>query len=320
MSAAEHTPDGAHTPGGAVDPFTGEQLLEAGKTAGRMVIRPMMQRAGLLRFWEDVLGETVAGAWQSRYSFDPAIGSLQAWVNRIGHNQAVTRIHAEVNKHGDLLPERPSGDGESGYTVEEQLANAASRVWEHRDQYGDPAVETAEALAVESWLQPILGTASAVMDQEVFIHGLATHLHFHTDTKQAAAAFGISEARVREFKRTLELYCQVILNAWHKHAELQGKPARVRDLISCLPEIGVAGSWTTKMARAIASYPGSWQKIPVSHVQEQTGWTYNTARQYLATTVRLLSVAWGVIDGTVPIELRRATDEEHPRVREEKAA
>ena len=161
-----------------------------------------------------------------------------------------------------------------------------------------------ERLAIEGWLRPIMFTAARVMDPTAFVHGLHTHMLFDCDVKAAAEAMGISEARVREHKRSLELYAQVIQRAIAAGQALEGQ-IRLSDVVECLPERGVAGSWTREMAEAVVSWPGRVDDVPVDHVMEKTGWTYDTSRQYLATTKALLSVALGVIQAEQETTRRR---------------
>lgn len=272
-------------------PFSADELMTAVGITTRRVIVPRLRAHGLDDRWkDDVAGEVVASAWQARFSFDPELGVLQGWINRIAQRRAADRIRLETHRNGELLSEDVDGDG---YTVEEQLARAGEQA--RRGQVDDIAVFVAEKLAIDSWLEPILAATSGVMEPSVFVHGFLTHVRYDCDVRKAAAAFGISEAKVREYKRSLELHAQVILRAWHKRVELAGEAPRLRDLIECLPEPGVAGSWTRDMAGALVTWAGPVSEVPVEHVQEHTGWTFDTSRQYLATTKTLLRVALGVL-------------------------
>ena len=274
--------------GGDEPPFTGEKLMVAVNQARVRVIIPKLRSVGLARWADDVAGEVALSAWKSRERFDPNLGALQSWVNRIAQYRSADRIEAESRRNGDLLAER---DGD-GLSVDEQLARAEG---DRSDHVADVAESVAERMAIEEWLRPIMFTAARVMDPTAFVHGLHTHMLFDCDVKAAARVLGISEARVREHKRSLELYAQVIHRALEKGRTLTDG-VRLSDVVDCLPEPGVAGSWARQMGEAVVSWPGRIDDVPVEHVMKKTGWTYDTSRQYLATTRSLLSVALGVIE------------------------
>ena len=284
----------------------GEEILAAAMISLHSVIRPRLQAAGLIRWADDVRGDVVLSALKSWHSFDPEIGALQSWINRIAHNRSMDLIKNETRRNGDLLAEYP----DEGYSVEERLAHAATRVWDGTAEIEDVAVQVAEKEAINSWLNPVLRATSAVMDTTAFLHGVDAHTRFDGDTAAAAEAFGVSEARVRDHKRSLELHAQVIVKASRKRNQLDTSPVRERDLIECLPGLGEAGSWTRDTAKAIAAYPGPAVDVPVEHVVAHTGWGYNTARQYLATTRRFMGIAYGVIIGPKDRRLDRATTSE----------
>ena len=75
-------------------PFSGEELMDAVQRARVRVIGPRMRAAGLSRWAEDVAGDVAASAWKSRKGFDPRVGALQSWVNRIAHHRCSDRIDA----------------------------------------------------------------------------------------------------------------------------------------------------------------------------------------------------------------------------------
>lgn len=268
-------------------PFTGEELVAASNRARDRVIGPKLRAVGLDRWADDVAGEVVISAWKARASFDPDLGSLQAWVNRIAQRRAADRIRDEARRNGDLLRE-----GDSGRAPEEQLAAVATGPDARVD---DVAVAVAQKLAVDSWLGPIMAATAGVMDPTAFVIAFQTHVRFDCDIKAAAVAFDLPEARVREAKRQLELYAQVILRAWHKRRELHGGQVRLADLVECLPEEGTAGAWTQTMGQALLGWRGRLDEVPVSWLEERTGWSFDTARQYLSVTRTLLRVALGVI-------------------------
>ena len=272
--------------------FAPEDLMEAVNVAKVRVVFPRLRQAGLVRWVDDVVGDVLESAWKSRLAFDPEKGELQHWVNRIAHRRAVDRIAVESRKNGDLLPQ-DSGDSQH---LEERLASVAESAGQG---VPDVAESVVERVAIASWLRPVMAATAAVMDSQSFIYGFLTHVRFDCDVKAAAEAFGTSEARVREYKRQVELHAQVIVRAWKKRREVAPSEVRVSDLVECLPGPGVAGSWTRDMAEAVVSWPGRLDDVPVDHVMEKTGWTHNTARQHLALTKTLLRIALGVLTATV---------------------
>lgn len=272
------------------EPFTGEELHTAVRQATIRVINPRMREAGLSRWTDDVAGEVALSAWKARASFDPELGQLQGWINRIAQRRVADRIAAESTRNGDLLAESSDSDSLS---VEEQLARAAEQA--NRGESTDVAATVAEKLAIEAWLGPVMAATSGVMEPVAFMHAFVLYTRFDCDVKAASEAFGVPAGRVREHKRSLELHAQVILRAWQKSKTLPAQGPRLSDLIECLPEPGIAGAWTRRMAEALLSWRGKLSDVPVEHVMEATGWTFDTARQYLAITKRLLQVALGVM-------------------------
>lgn len=269
-------------------PFTGVALLEAVESARARIIVPMLRAAGLAGWADDVAGEVSESAWKSREKFDPSRGRLQGWVNQIANWRTIDRINHEQGRNGDLLPEVPAG-----LSVEEQLERAEEAT--HGREVADIAEAVVEKLAVAEWLRPVMAATAGVMDPTIFMHGLLTHIRYDGDIQTAAKAFGVSEARCREHKRLMELHAQVILRAWKTRQELAGQAATIRDLVDCLPEPGVAGSWTRQMAEALMQWRGPLSEVKAEDVQELTGWSFDTARQYLSITKTLLQVALGVM-------------------------
>lgn len=287
--------------GAGQEAFTAEELTAAVQVATKRIIRKQLRVYGLDERWaEDVAGEVIASAWQARHQFDPQLGVLQAWISRIAQRRCADRVEKEVKRNGTLLAADRDAEGRS---VDEQLDIAAAKAAAARGEVDDIAVEVAEKMAVDSWLTPVMAVTSKVMDERAYKCGFLTYTRFDGSIKDAAEAFGLPTARVREFKRSLELHAQVVMRAFMAQDRLAGAPPRVQDLVDCLPEEDQPGAWTRRMAEAIASWPGKASTVTVEHVQAHTGWTYDTSRQYLNYARRLLQVAWSVINGPSPKQL-----------------
>lgn len=272
------------------EPFSERALLAAVETVSRRTVRPKMASIGLSRWSEDVAGEVIVSAWKARAGFDPQLGKLEAWITGIARRRMADRIDVETRRNPSQLI---AGAKDAPVSVEEvldRIAAADPRSWET-----DIAVVIAEHLATMTWLRPVIAAAASVMETQAFMVGFLTHLKFESDVKTAAAAFGLSEQRVRDCKRLFELHCQVIRAAIDHKQSLAGRSIRITDLIACLPKADESGSWTRETAQAMSSWKGPIGQVPVEHVVKATGWERNTVRQYVSTTKTLLQVAWGVL-------------------------
>lgn len=65
----------------------------------------------------------------------------------------------------------------------------------------------------------------------------------------------------------------------------------MRHLIECLPQGEESGNWAGQMGLLVARAGGQLGDVSAADVMEVTGFSFNTARQYLAQTQHLLRVA-----------------------------
>lgn len=285
-----------------------EELMEAVDRAERGVITRILARSGMTRMIADVAQDTRLAVWSSRESYSPAKGSVQSWVNVIAKNHSINLIRKEltqvegrtVARHGSLFHE----SGEAGLSAEEQLETAAQAEAHlpHREtgQSRDVAEDLAESMSFQSWLRPIMVGVASVLEPAVFIHAAQTYAKFNRQVPEAAAEFGMDEARLREHLRQFELHAQVIGRAQALARELEQArrvvgSATVAELLSCLPDYEVSGGRLRRMGDVLAAWPGKLTDVPVEWLQAKTGWSYNTARQYRAESVKFLNLAWGVL-------------------------
>src|SRR5699024_9010512 len=93
---------------------------------------------------------------------------------------------------------------------------------------------------------------------------------------------------LRRSRRELILCCQVVVKAQQMTA--RGAVPTLRVLIDCLPDVSEAGEWTRQLALACAQ-AGGLEAVSVEDVMDVTGYSYNTARQYLTQSKHLLRIA-----------------------------
>lgn len=229
---------------------------------------------------EDVSQATWESAWKARHRFDPTQGSLQAWVVTIARRRAIDRVRA--GQRDTVLQGRAEGLAEG--RVQSAVTLTAP----------DHAERTVEALESQQRVRKVLGVAEQLMqNREATSRALALVLVFGEDVALAARGLGVTVEVLRQSRRELVRCCQVVSRAQDTAAA--GGPVTMRTLIGCLPADGESGDWARQMALACARAGGQMEAVTVGHVMEVTGFSHNTARQYLAETRHLLQVAMTVL-------------------------
>lgn len=226
---------------------------------------------------EDVLQAAWESAWRARASFDPAKGSsLHAWVVVIAKRRAI-----------DVLRSR-SRDLDVQHRAEQESTSRVASMLSITEN--DHADETMMSLETRQTLIEILSVVNQVIvNRESTARGLSLLMVFGDDVELASRALGVSMDRLRQARRELVRCCQVVVKA--QEAVRQGRPATMRHLIECLPQGDESGNWAGQMGLLVARAGGQLGNVTAGDVMAVTGFSFNTARQYLAQTQHLLRVA-----------------------------
>lgn len=227
---------------------------------------------------EDVAQSTWESAWRSRAKYDPGQGPLHSWVVAIARYRAIDCF----NRKMDAIKHQRTG---------ESLASAGDRsdpVFALEST--DPADSIISSLDASHEITPILRVVEDVIqNQSSTARGLSLIMIFDDDIHLASKTLGLSEDALRRARRELIMCCQVVANA--KQTALEDDQAvTLRMLIRCLPSISEAGDWTRQLAIAVAM-AGGFENVTITHVMDVTGFSYNTARQYLVQSQHLIDVA-----------------------------
>jgi RNA polymerase sigma-70 factor, ECF subfamily len=91
---------------------------------------------------EEVVQETFLALWNRAETFDPAAGSLAAWLHTIARNRTVDRLRAAGRRPGLFPLSAVAGDGEDDTSALERLAAGGTIVG---GSAGTPAPDTALA-------------------------------------------------------------------------------------------------------------------------------------------------------------------------------
>lgn len=257
----------------------GEELAEAVARV-RPVIVSQLGDMGSTADVDDVAQATWESAWSARHRFDPAQGSLHAWVVTIARRRAIDRVRAF--QRDTMLQEQAE------QLAEERVQSAVTLT------AADHSEATVNAIEAQQRVGRVLGVVEQVMqNREATSRALALVLVFGDDVALAARGLGVSAEVLRQSRRELIRCCQVVTRA--QEAADAGDPVTMRTLIGCLPADGESGDWVRQMALACAQAGGRFEAVTVAHVMEVTGFSRNTARQYLAETRHLLQVAVTVL-------------------------
>lgn len=266
------------TPGknAVTEPLDGQVLAEAIQRTRPAVVNALgdQRREGDM---EDVLQATWESAWRARGSFDPAKGSsLHAWVVVIAKRRAI-----------DVLRSRSRDLDVQHRAEQESTSRVASMLSITQD---DHAEETMMSLETRQTLIDILSVVNQVIiNRESTARGLSLLMVFGDDVELASRALGVSMDRLRQARRELVRCCQVVVKA--QEAVRQDRPATMRHLIECLPQGEESGNWAGQIGLLVARAGGQLGNVTPADVMAMTGFSFNTARQYLAQTQHLLRVA-----------------------------
>jgi RNA polymerase sigma factor (sigma-70 family) len=258
---------------------TDHELMEVVR-ASAGVIRSMLAPTGLVSDVEDVLQETWISVSKARHTYDPSQGEIRSWVNTIARRRATDHLrkltrHQAVQNAVEFTAQRPSLGPFN--VVEASFADAVDGRLDGMGRIGRVLRMTREAMG-----------GSAAFDRTMRLI-----LFEDEDVAATARKLGVSEAAVRDSRRETIRVAHVVDRSLQKRQSTQ-RPT-MRDLLECLPqETDGQGSWAQTMGRAIAR-AGSFQAVNVATIQQITGWSYNTARQYMTETSWLMSLARTVI-------------------------
>lgn len=257
----------------------GEELAEAVARV-RPVIVKQLGDMGSSADVEDVAQATWESAWNARHRFDPAQGTLHAWVVTIARRRAIDRVRS---RQRDTVLQ-----GQAEHLAEGRVQSAVTLT------APDHAEATVNALDAQQRVQAVLGMVEQVMqNREATSRALALVLVFDDDVESAARALGVSAEVLRQSRREMIRCCQVVSRA--QEAATAGGTVTMRTLIECLPADGESGDWARQMALACAQAGGRFEAVTVGHVMDVTGFSHHTARQYLSKTRHLLQVAMTVL-------------------------
>ncbi|WP_413543113.1 RNA polymerase sigma factor [Citricoccus nitrophenolicus] len=229
---------------------------------------------------DDVLQQTWESAWRVRARFDPAKGSLHAWVVTIARRRAIDHVRS-------LQRDRVIQDRAEDIATSRVMSSASLTQVDH-------AEATVEALHARQRVSKVLSVVEdVIVSREATARALALVLVFGDDLGVASRALGVAPDALRESRRELLRCCQVVVRA--QALSESEAPVTMRALIECLPDEGETGQWIRQTAMACAHAGGRLEDVSVGHVMQATGFSHSTSRQYLAATRHLLHVAATVI-------------------------
>ena len=226
---------------------------------------------------EDVAQTTWESAWQNRERFDPMVGAFQGWLVTIARRRSIDYVRTKI-RQGKLQRKA------------EVEASAVGRAAPGLSLTSDDiADDVTESMVAREQINAILSIVQELIyNPDSVARGLSLIMAFNDDIDLAAKSLGLSEDALRRSRRELILCCQVVVKAQHMTAS--GAVPTLRVLIDCLPDVSEAGQWTRQLALACAQ-AGGLEEVRVEDVMDVTGYSYNTARQYLFQTKHLLRVA-----------------------------
>lgn len=261
---------------GVVD---GEQLAGMVQQV-RPVVWSVLGSMASVEVVDDVLQQTWESAWRVRGRFDPAKGTLHAWVVTIARRRAIDHVRS-------LQRDRSIQDRAEDIATSRVASSASLTVEDH-------AEATIDALHARQRVSKVLSVVEDVIaSREASARALALVLVFGDDLALASRALGVAPDALRESRRELLRCCQVVVRA--QALSESTAPVTMRALIGCLPDEGENGQWIRQTAMACAHAGGRLEDVSVGHVMQATGFSHSTARQYLAQTRHLLHVAATVI-------------------------
>lgn len=255
------------------------ELMEAVK-ASAGVIRSVLAPRGIGADVEDVVQETWISVSKARHTYDPSQGEIRSWVNTIARRRATDHLRKLSRQHAvqEAVEFTVRGTSPGPYdVVEASFADSVDGRLDLMGRFG----------------RVLRMTRQAMGDSAAFDRTMLLLLFEDGDVPTTARKLGVSEAAIRDSRRETIRVAQVVDRALSKREDIEHPT--LRDLLECLPqETDGQGSWAQTMGRAIAQ-TGSFSKVNIATIQKITGWSYNTARQYMAETSWLMSLARTVI-------------------------
>lgn len=267
------------------EPTLAESELLSALESVRPVVRNILMKANMHADLDDVMQEVWISADRSQKNFDPDKGNVEQWLTRIAQRRAydhMSRFNRAAALQGTL----------------EDVAFIGNES-EHSLISADLADEIVNRSADREQLSKILLMTRKVISHEAsFTRTLALLTVYDEDVKAASVGLRVSEVCVRDSRRETIRASQVIQKALAMH-EGQAQ-ANMRNLFECLPsDEGDSGTWTRYLMIAVVR-SGGFGNVTAESLVEVTGWAYNTCRQYLSETKRLLQIARTVIEtGTI---------------------
>lgn len=238
------------------------------------VIRSVLGPAGFTSEAEDIEQETVISAVRSVGRWSAAEGPLVAWVTMIGKRRAIDFIRRQKHMSRTAVVFAGQGADED----EAQVIDVAEDSFEDRFLDRDEAWATVES---------VLGQVQLLLrNRQTVARALVVLVRCDGDVAEASKLMGLPEPMLREARRETVRMALVVRNALRIHEG--GGRVGMTELWSCLPD-GV-GSWTRVIAVEVAK-AGGVDRVRASVVAKTWGWSESTARQRIADTLWLLSVA-----------------------------
>ncbi|SEB30207.1 RNA polymerase sigma factor [Arthrobacter woluwensis] len=263
----------------------------------RRIVRYELGKYGLVDELDDVVAETGLSVLKSLGSYDPMKGSLRAWVTRIAQRRAKDQCDKAVSRgrlDAKLRAAAVGADTDLSVSEQDFAGDVASRV--------DGAAHAREVIAL---------VAKFVANPESWTRTVA--LLSHQNIRTAAIALGISEGALRDSRREVSRCGAVVVQALatrrRRHREGCTSAPTMQDLYGCLPHDGADGSWSATITKAAVREGGFAQVTPTT-LSAVTGYSINTARQYLAEAAHLLKVANTIL--SLPEEQLWAGTDIHP--------
>lgn len=238
------------------------------------VIRSVLGPAGHSSEAEDIEQETIISAVKGIGRWSASEGPLVAWVTMIGKRRAIDFIRRQ--KHMSRTAVVFAGQG--AYEDEAQVIDVAE------DSFEEQFLDRDEAWAT---LESVLGQVQLLLrNRQTVARALVVLVRCDGDVAEASKLMGLPEPMLREARRETVRMALVVRNALRLYEG--GGKVGMTELWSCLPD-GV-GSWTRVIAVEVAK-AGGVERVRASVVAKTWGWSESTARQRIADTLWLLSVA-----------------------------
>lgn len=247
------------------------------------LVRRILGGVGLSQDTDDVISETAMSAIRAAKSFDPELGTVNAWVGTIARRRALDHLRAAGSR----------GRLQGRLEVEADGPDAALSILD--DDFSEALID---GLTAAKHARTVLSmTAELVSNPEAFPRVAKLWMTYQGDVARAATAMGISEDALRDSRREVTRCAHVVEKALA--ARERGAPLTVRVLFGCLPAEGSEnGSWATVLTKAVVR-AGGFDQTSAADMAAVSGYAVNTCRQYLAEAKWLLQVAQTVISGEV---------------------